>query len=39
VNRRRVQTLAAFQKAAASAKGGYSVSLVRGDFNVTIIVR
>ena len=39
VNRRRVQTLAAFQKAAAGAKGGYSVSLVRGDFNVTIIVR
>ena len=38
VNRRRVQTLAQFQKA-AGAKGGYSVSLLRGDFNVTIIVR
>jgi serine protease Do/serine protease DegQ len=39
VNRRRVQTLAEFQKAAGGAKGGYSVSLLRGDFNVTIIVR
>jgi serine protease Do/serine protease DegQ len=39
VNRRRVQTLAEFQKAAGSAKGGYSVSLLRGDFSVTIIVR
>jgi serine protease Do/serine protease DegQ len=39
VNRRRVQTLAQFQKTAGAAKGGYSVSLVRGDFNVTIIVR
>jgi serine protease Do/serine protease DegQ len=39
VNRRRVQTLADFQKAAAAAKSGYSVSLVRGDFNITIIVR
>jgi serine protease Do/serine protease DegQ len=39
VNRRRVQTLAEFQKTAAGAKGGYSVSLLRGDFNITIIVR
>ena len=39
VNRRRVQTLDQFQKAAGGAKGGYSVSLLRGDFNVTIIVR
>ncbi len=39
VNRRRVQTLAEFQKAAGGAKGGYSVTLLRGDFNVTIIVR
>ncbi|HEY7657574.1 MAG TPA: Do family serine endopeptidase [Burkholderiales bacterium] len=39
LNRRRVQSLAQFQKAAGAAKGGYSVSLVRGDFNVTIIVR
>ncbi|HSC94534.1 MAG TPA: Do family serine endopeptidase, partial [Burkholderiales bacterium] len=37
VNRRRVQTLAQFQKTAGATKGGYSVSLVRGDFNVTII--
>ena len=39
VNRRRVQTLAQFQNGVGAAKGGYSVSLVRGDFNVTIIVR
>jgi len=39
VNRRRVQTLAEFQKATAAAKGGYSVSLLRGDFSITIIVR
>jgi serine protease Do/serine protease DegQ len=39
VNRRRVQTLAEFQKAVGGAKGGYSVSLLRGDFSVTIIVR
>jgi serine protease Do/serine protease DegQ len=39
VNRRRVHTLAEFQKALAGSKGGYAVSLVRGDFNVTIIVR
>jgi serine protease Do/serine protease DegQ len=39
VNRRRVQTLAEFQKAVGGAKGGYSVSLLRGDFNVSIIVR
>jgi Do/DeqQ family serine protease len=39
VNRRRVQTLAEFQKAVRAAKGEYSVSLLRGDFNVTITVR
>jgi len=39
VNRRRVQTLAELQKAVGAAKGGYSVSLLRGDFNITIIVR
>jgi serine protease Do/serine protease DegQ len=39
VNRRRVQSLAEFQKVAAGAKGGYSVSLLRGDFSITIIVR
>jgi len=39
VSRRRVQSLAEFQKAARGAKGGYAVSLLRGDFNITIIVR
>jgi serine protease Do/serine protease DegQ len=39
VNGRRVQTLAQFQKAVGAAKGPYSVSLLRGDFSVTIIVR
>jgi len=39
VNRRRVQSLAEFQKAAGGAKGGYAVSLLRGDFNITIIIR
>ncbi|MGH8635027.1 MAG: Do family serine endopeptidase, partial [Burkholderiales bacterium] len=37
VNRLRVQTLADFQKAAGGAKSGYAVSLLRGDFNITII--
>jgi serine protease Do/serine protease DegQ len=39
VNRRRVQTLDEFQKTVGGAEGGYSVSLLRGDFNITIIVR
>jgi len=39
VNRRRVQTLAEFQKALGGAKGGSAISLVRGDFNITLIVR
>ncbi len=39
VNRRRVQTLAGFQTAVKAAQGGYSVSLLRGDFSVTIVVR
>jgi S1-C subfamily serine protease len=39
VNRRRIQSLADFQKAAKASKGGYSVSLLRGDFNLTITVR
>jgi hypothetical protein len=34
-----VQTLAEFQKAMGGTTGGYSVSLLRGDFGVTIIVR
>jgi len=39
VNRRRVQTVAEFQKIVGAAKGGYAVSLLRGDSNVTIVVR
>jgi S1-C subfamily serine protease len=39
VNGRRVQALGQFQKAAAAAKGSYSVSLLRGDFSVTLIIR
>jgi Do/DeqQ family serine protease len=38
VNGRRVQTLAQLQKS-TSAKGSYSVSLLRGDSGLTIIVR
>ncbi len=46
VNRRRVQTLAEFQKLLHAAQQaplggarGYAISLLRGDFNLTIIVR
>jgi len=39
VNRRRVRSLAEFQSALAGAERGYSVSLVRGDFNLNIVVR
>ncbi len=39
INRRRVQTIAEFQAAVRGAQGGFAVSLLRGDFNVTIIVR
>ena len=39
VNGRRVQTLAQFQKSAGGSKGSYSVSLLRGDSGLTIIVR
>jgi serine protease Do/serine protease DegQ len=39
VNRRRVQTLAEFQKALGGAQGGSAISLLRGDFNITLIVR
>jgi len=39
VNRRRVQTLAEFQKLLRAAERGYAVSLLRGDFSLTIIVR
>jgi Do/DeqQ family serine protease len=39
VNRRRVQTLAEFQKALGGAQGGSAISLLRGDFNITLIIR
>ncbi|MGH8642595.1 MAG: Do family serine endopeptidase, partial [Burkholderiales bacterium] len=39
VNGRRVQTLAQLQKSAGASKGPYSVSLLRGDSGLTIIVR
>ncbi len=39
VNRQRVHTVAEFQKIISAAKGGYAVSLLRGDSNVTIVVR
>jgi S1-C subfamily serine protease len=38
VNNRRVQSAAEFQAATKGAKG-YSVSLLRGDFSLTIVVR
>jgi serine protease Do/serine protease DegQ len=39
VNRRRVRTLAEFFAALRAAERGYTVSLLRGDFNLTITVR
>ena len=39
VNRRRVRNLAEFQAALRGSERGFTVSLVRGDFNLTIIVR
>ncbi|MGW8183616.1 MAG: Do family serine endopeptidase [Burkholderiales bacterium] len=39
VNRRRVQTITEFQQLVGSARNGFAVSLLRGDFQVTIIVR
>ncbi|MGA0025320.1 MAG: Do family serine endopeptidase [Burkholderiales bacterium] len=39
VNRRRVQTLKEFLGRLRSAERGYAVSLLRGDFNLTIVVR
>jgi serine protease Do/serine protease DegQ len=39
VNRRRIRTLAEFQKALRSAERGYSVSLLRGDSELTIVIR
>jgi len=39
VNRQRVQSLAEFQAVLSAAERGYAVSLLRGDFSVTIIIR
>lgn len=39
VNRRQVWTLAEFQAAAKAAQSGYAVSPLRGNLNVTIVVR
>jgi Do/DeqQ family serine protease len=39
VNRQRVQTIAEFQKLIGHARNGFAVSLLRGDFQITIIVR
>ena len=39
VNRNRVRTLAELQSALRQSDAGYAVSLVRGDFNLTIVVR
>jgi serine protease Do/serine protease DegQ len=39
VNRRRIQTLAEFQALIRASQGGFTVALLRGDFNVTITVR
>ena len=39
VNRRRVQTVAEFQAVLKGAERGFAVSLLRGDFSITIIVR
>jgi Do/DeqQ family serine protease len=39
VNRRRVQTIAEFQNAIGRGQNGFAVSMLRGDFQITIIVR
>jgi len=39
VNRKRVQTVAEFQVQLKGSDRGYAVSLLRGDFSLTIIVR
>ena len=39
VNRRRVRTVAELQKALRSAERGYSMSLLRGDSELTILIR
>jgi S1-C subfamily serine protease len=39
VNRRRVQSVAEFQGLLRGSDRGYAVSLLRGDFSLTIILR
>ncbi|MCW5605858.1 MAG: PDZ domain-containing protein, partial [Burkholderiales bacterium] len=39
VNRRRVQSVAEFQAVLKGAERGFAISLLRGDFNITITVR
>ena len=39
VNRRRVRTIAEFVAALRAADRGYTVSLLRGDFNLSIVIR
>lgn len=39
VNRRRVQSIADFERLLGRARGGFAVSMLRGDFQITIIVR
>ena len=39
VNRRRVQTVAEFQNLLRGSERGYAISLLRGDFSLTIIIR
>lgn len=39
VNRRRVQSIADVEKILGRARSGFAVSLLRGDFQITIIVR
>ncbi len=39
INNRRVRTLAEFQAALRGAERGYALSLLRGDFSVTIVIR
>ena len=39
VNRRRIRTAAEFVSALRAAERGYTVSLIRGDFNLSIVIR
>ena len=39
VNRRRIRTVAEFAAALRAADRGYTVNLLRGDFNLSIVIR